>query len=195
MDEVCLQAIKAENQGKRKDKEAILSAYKRGQILLEKELAAVNSVLRYVPKDSLAEARKVANRIKSSLKSIFKISCEKAKLITGMDELPKRAEVSEKPTEFWDQVYSRLFRGPLDPDYLYTRIDEKRREHYRRREQDDPSFQVRLTEIMNFMDGKRTLDEIASLVSAEYPGLILDDLKNFVKDLKATGIISLVQEE
>lgn len=195
MDEVCLQAIKAENQGKRKDKEAILSAYKRGQILLEKELAAVNSVLRYVPKDNLAEARKVANRIKSSLKSIFKISCEKAKLITGMDELPKRAEVSEKPTEFWDQVYSRLFRGPLDPDYLYTRIDEKRREHYRRREQDDPSFQVRLTEIMNFMDGKRTLDEIASLVSAEYPGLILDDLKNFVKDLKATGIISLVQEE
>lgn len=194
MDEVCLLAITTGNQGKRKDKEAILDAYERGRILLAKELASVDSVLRYVPKDNRAEARKIANRIKTGLKTVFRISYEKAKLITDTDELPSRAQVSEKHGESRNQVYARLFMGPLDPDYLYTRIDEKRREHYRKREQDDPSFHSRLTEIMNFMDGKRTLGEIASLVSAEYPGLILDDVRSFIKDLKATGLISLVEE-
>jgi hypothetical protein len=93
---------------------------------------------------------------------------------------------------FQNQVYSRSFRGPLSLDYLYGRIDEKRREHYHRREKDDPSFQWRLVEVINFMDGKRTLGEIASIVSTEYPGLLLDDLQDFIKDLKAAGLISPV---
>ncbi|NLB73287.1 MAG: PqqD family protein, partial [Firmicutes bacterium] len=68
------------------------------------------------------------------------------------------------------------------------------REHYHKREREDPGFQWRLAEVINFMDGKRTLGQIASLVSAEYPGLLIDDLRSFIKDLKTARLISLVQE-
>lgn len=196
MDEAGLKTLTYANQGKTEAEEAALTltAYERGRILLEKELAAVDSVLRCVPKANVAEARKIAKIIKGNLRTSFKTSYEKNRLITGIDESARHGQVLKKSDSFQNQVYSRVFRGPLSLDYFYGRIDEKRREHYHKRERDDPSFQWRLVEVINFMDGKRALGEIASLVSAEYPGLLLDDLKSFIKDLKAAGLISPVQE-
>jgi len=195
MDEACLKTLTEVSQGsKRKDEESALSAYERGRILLEKELAAVDSVLRHVPKANVAEARKMARKIKTGLRTIFKVHCEKNRLITGIDEPARHGQVLKKSDSFQNQVYSRQFRGPLSPDYFYGCIDEKRREHYHKREREDPGFQWRLAEVINFMDGKRTLGQIASLVSAEYSGLLIDDLKSFIKDLKTARLISLVQE-
>jgi aminopeptidase YwaD len=194
MDEAYLRTLTYSNQGKKKAEEAALNAYERGRILLEKELAAVDSVLRHVPKANVAEARKMAKMIKGNLRAIFKASYEKNRLITGIDDLARHGQVLKKSDSFQGQVYSRLFRGPLSLDYFYGRIDEKRREHYHKREKDDPVFHWRLVEVINFMDGKRTLGEIASLVSAEYPVLFPDDLKNFILDLKAAELISPVKE-
>lgn len=194
MDEACLASITRKNRSKRGDEEAILDANERGEILLEKELATIDSVLRCVTKAGTAEARKTARRIKSSLRTTFKMSCEKIRLITGIDELSDGVRALQKSDPFQNQVYSRLFKGPLNPNYLYARIDERRREYYHKREREDPSFQLKLVEIANFMDGKRTLGRIASLVSAEYPGLMCDDIKGFIKDLKDAELICLIQE-
>lgn len=197
MNETYLKKLTGENRDKKESKEEILNAYERGRLLLEKELATVDSVLRHVPRENIAEARKIVKKIKGNIKTVFKTSCEKMRLFTGLSESSGHTHVLKESESFQDQVYSRLFRGPLSLDYFYGRMDERSREHYHKRERDDPSFQWRLTEVMNFMDGKRTLGEIASLVSAEYPGLIVADLENFIKDLKTlktAGLISLVKK-
>lgn len=194
IDEVSLKMITGETQGKMEHENTLSDAYARGELLLEKELSAIDSVLRCVPRADRTEARKMAKQIKGNLRAFHKKSCENAKLLTGTDGFPRQGKGREKREPFYDQVYSRLFRGPLNLDYLYARMDEKRREYYHKRHMDDPGFQLRLAEVINFMDGKRTLGRIASLVSAEYPGPILDDLKSLIKDLTTAGLISLAEE-
>jgi len=194
MDDAYLKALSNRNQDKTKYEETILDAYERGRILLEKELSAVDSVLRCVPKANAAESRKTAKQVKSGLKAIFKSSCERMRLISGLGESSHSARVLKQSDSFQNHVYSREFRGPLSLDHFYELIDEKRREHYHKRQRDDLSFHWRLVEIVNFIDGKRTSGRIASLVSSEYPGLVFDDLKEFIRDLETAGLISLVQE-
>lgn len=190
----CEAAILCENPAKKA--EAAHSFSRRVEILADKDLAALDWVVRLVSKKDAGRTRELARMLKKGLRATLRASRNKVDLFAGPDEEDRDAGGAGQPgrVEGEDSVYLRLFEGPLDPSYLgslYDRMDEKRRERYENRQKDDPGFQLKLVEAMNYMDGKRTLGRIASLVSAEFPGFSLDDLKGFVEDLEAARLVRL----
>ncbi|NLG80827.1 MAG: DUF4910 domain-containing protein [Firmicutes bacterium] len=171
---------------------------RRLDVLLDRDLAALDEVARLVPADDASRVREMARALKRGIRAAARTSRAKVNLFagtadTGIQEGPTRARRREALGSSDEAgagaVYTRLFRGPLDPAYLYDRVGERRREHYEGKQKDDPSFQLKLIEAVNYMDGRRTLGRIAALVATEFPGFTLDDLKGFVEDLEKAGLV------
>lgn len=190
----CEAAIMCESPAKKA--EAARSFSQRVEILADKDLAALDWVVRLVSKEDVGRTRELVRALKKGLRTTLRVSRNTVELLAGSIEKDRDAGEAGQPgrAEGEESVYLRLFKGPLDPSYLgalYDRMDEKRRERYEERQKDDPGFQLKIVEAMNYMDGKRTLGKIATLVSAEFPGFSLGDLKGFVEDLEATGLVRL----
>lgn len=175
---------------------------RRLDVLVEKDLAALDEVVKCVQAEHATRVREMAKALKRGVRATAKAACVKVGVFAGTagaddGETPtpqsKRgregARTSGEAEAAGGAVYTRLFKGPLDPVYLYERMDERRREHYESRQRDDPSFQLKLVEAVNYMNGGRTLERIATLVASEFPGFTLDDLKGFVDDLERAGLV------
>ncbi|MGE5593437.1 MAG: DUF4910 domain-containing protein [Betaproteobacteria bacterium] len=175
---------------------------RRLETIVDRELAAVEGVVKLVPADDASRVREMARTLKSGIRATARASLAKVGLFAGaFHETPfeegkltarqtGRGEAAGSDDEATaSTVYARLFKGPLDPAYLYDRVGEKRRKHYEERQRGDPDFQLKLIEAVNYMDGRRTLGKIAALVSAEFAGFTLDDLKGFVDDLERAGLV------
>jgi hypothetical protein len=88
-------------------------------------------------------------------------------------------------------VPKRLFKGTLDPDTLKKLLGEEEFRWYEEMAQKDTKFPIKRAEIINFMNGKRTLHDIVKAVLAEYTDVSVEHALKLINDLEKTKLISL----
>lgn len=121
---------------------------------------------------------------------------EKAKLRRYSETLwetkkirPPAAEMSAEESEFRRIVPRRLFRGPLSQYYFEDLLGEDIG-WYTAYGRKDPDWTNRRAEILNFMDGRRSLLEIFHAVSAEMGRSEKSFYKKLLADLKKHGLVA-----
>jgi aminopeptidase YwaD len=87
-------------------------------------------------------------------------------------------------------VPKRRFKGTIDPDLILAELGEGRYSWYREMEDKDRQFSARLFEIVNLIDGKRSVLDIAEFVSAEFGQTRLCDVLKIVEDLERMRLVS-----
>ncbi len=105
--------------------------------------------------------------------------------------LPTEIEEPEAEKQAKTIIPKRLFKGTLDPDTLKKLLGEEEFRWYEDMAQKDTKFPIKRAEILNFMDGKRTLYDIVRAVLAEYAELSAEHALKLIKDLEKTKLISL----
>ena len=104
-------------------------------------------------------------------------------------KLPSRIEETEAEKQMKKLVPKRLFKGSLSNDALREKLGPKNYEWYDTASQKDLHFGQKMLEIVNFIDGKRTVHEIVRFVSGEYGLTDSEHALRFVKDLEKAGFI------
>ena len=87
-----------------------------------------------------------------------------------------------------DITPKRLFRGPISQFYFEDLMGEEI-EWYQNYGRRDRNWSNRRTEILNFMDGQRTLLDIYYAVSAEYGKSDPSFYLKFLEDLKKHSLV------
>jgi len=87
-------------------------------------------------------------------------------------------------------IPKRLFKGTFNSDALRRALGEKEFEWHEEIGKKDEEFRKKIYEILNFMDGKRTIYDIVRAVSAEYGGTNLEHVLKFVQDLEKANFVS-----
>ena len=105
--------------------------------------------------------------------------------------LPTEIEEPEAEKQAKTIIPKRLFKGTLNPDTLKKLLGEDEFRWYEDMAQKDTKFPIKRAEILNFMDGKRTLYDIVRAVLAEYAELSAEHALKLIKDLEKTKLISL----
>ncbi len=85
----------------------------------------------------------------------------------------------------------RLFKGPLHWNAMSEKLDAKSLGWYdKNRAKAGGSYGSKTYEIVNLMDGKRTLLDIRHIISCEYDETDVEFVLHFAKDLEKIGLIS-----
>jgi hypothetical protein len=87
-------------------------------------------------------------------------------------------------------VPKRLFKGTLDFEAVRKGLSEEEFEWYREIDEKDREFHRKAAEILNFMDGKRSLHEILNAVSAEYGETDPEHVLKFLRDLEKISLVA-----
>jgi Peptidase family M28 len=103
-------------------------------------------------------------------------------------ELP--VESKETQVEGLELIPRRLFKGTLSLDFVRNGLGEEEFEWYRKVEEEDKAFGKKMAEMLNFMDGEKTLYEILRAVSAEYSETKPDDAVKMVRDLEKLKLVA-----
>lgn len=104
--------------------------------------------------------------------------------------LPMQLEETEIAKKAENLIPKRLFKGTLSSDFLKRELGQKEYELYEEITKKDRDFRKKTYEILNFMDGKRTVYGITKAVSAEYNETSLEHVMKFMRDLEKVHIIS-----
>jgi hypothetical protein len=104
-------------------------------------------------------------------------------------KLPSRLEETKVEKQMRKLVPKRLFKGSLSNDALKEKLGFKDYEWYDTVLEKDLHFGKKMLEIVNFMDGRRTVHEIACSISAEYGLTDSEHVLKFLKDLEKAGFI------
>lgn len=103
--------------------------------------------------------------------------------------LPVATE-EDRRDELKNLVPKRLFKGTLSFDAIRKGLSEKEFEWYREIGEKDKEFDKKSYEILNFMNGKRSLYEILKEVSAEYSETGSELALRFLRDLEKIGFVA-----
>jgi len=106
--------------------------------------------------------------------------------------LPTSVEAETADDELKKLVPKRLFKGTLDFEVLKKELGEKEYEWYREIDEKDREFSKKAAEVLNFMDGKRSLYEILKAVSAEYTETDPEHALKFLRDLERVKLVACV---
>lgn len=104
--------------------------------------------------------------------------------------LPAQLEETEVAKKSKNLIPKRLFKGTLNSDILKRELGEKEYAWYEEIIKKDKDFSKKTYEILNFMDGKRTVYDIAKAVSAEYSQTSLEHVLKFMHDLEKVNLVS-----
>jgi hypothetical protein len=104
--------------------------------------------------------------------------------------LPSKPEGRESEKEL-RAVPKRLFRGTLDSNVLKKTLSESELEWYEQAREEDRDFDSKLAEVLNFMDGKRSVYDIVKAVSAEYSETSPEHVLKFLHDLEGAKLLQL----
>ena len=88
-------------------------------------------------------------------------------------------------------VPKRLFMGPLDSNILRETLSEKELESYEEVRKTDEDFDKKKAEVLNFVNGKRSIYEIVMAVSAEYSETNPEHVLKFLRDLEKSKLVEL----
>jgi len=89
-------------------------------------------------------------------------------------------------------VPKRLFKGTLPWSLPFDSLDEKGMEAYDKIEEADSEFMSKRAELVNLIDGKRTVCEITEALSAEYRPTDHAHVTRYLRDLEKIRLVSLV---
>ncbi|MGA2309089.1 MAG: DUF4910 domain-containing protein [Candidatus Bathyarchaeia archaeon] len=109
---------------------------------------------------------------------------------TSLLTLPSQPEHPEPDKEL-RIVPKRLFKGTLDSSVLKKTLSEKELEWYEEVRETDGDFDKKSAEILNFMNGKRSVYEIVKAVSAEYSETNPEHVLKFLRDLEKAKLVEL----
>ncbi len=98
-------------------------------------------------------------------------------------KLPSKLQETEAERESKKLIPKRLFKGTLSRDALQEAVGEKEYEWYLEMAERDQDFNKKLLEVVNFMDGRRTIHGIFKAVSAEYDETNFEHTLKFVREL------------
>jgi hypothetical protein len=105
--------------------------------------------------------------------------------------LPAQLEETEAEKQAKTIIPTRQLKCTLDMDTFKELIGEEQYKWYEETSEKDSKFALKRFEILNFMNGKRTLYDIVKAVSAEYGETSVEHAVRFVKDLEKTGFATL----
>jgi hypothetical protein len=158
-----------------REQEAIKSVKRLG------ESPELSAFLEKSCNDIANSGRREATRLEEALNLIVKASN-----LT----LPSELEETEAHQALKKLIPRRLFRGTLGGDLLKKELGEKEYEWYQEIDEKDSEFWKKAAEILNFMDGKRSVHEIVKAVSAEYTETNLEYVLKFLRDLEKTKLVA-----
>lgn len=122
---------------------------------------------------------------------------EMVELDTALDFIAKTHNIdvqskmkeTDVDVEARNLVPRKLFKGTLGGDVLKNAIGEKEYEWYDKINERDDEFSKKTAEILNFIDGKRTAQDITKAVSAEYSPTEIEHVLKFLRDLEKAKLI------
>jgi len=97
-------------------------------------------------------------------------------------------EESEAEREAKKIIPKRLFKGTLSLDTFRILLGEEEYNWYQEQMETDQDFYKKIAEIVNYMNGKRTLQEILRAVSAEYTETTAEQGQKILQDLEKTRL-------
>jgi len=104
-------------------------------------------------------------------------------------KLPSKLQETEAERESKKLIPKRLFKGTLSRDALQEAVGEKEYEWYLEMAERDQDFNKKLLEVVNFMDGRRTIHGIFKAVSAEYDETNFEHTLKFVRELERAKLV------
>jgi len=107
--------------------------------------------------------------------------------------LPTQLEETEPEKEARGLVPKRLFKGSLSTDTFKKLLGEEEYKWYSEISEKDPTFETKAEEVLNYMNGERTLHEILKAVSAGYTETKAEHALRFIRDLEKLKLIALQQ--
>jgi len=116
---------------------------------------------------------------------------ENLRRITGKASSQLSRSVQTPATETAKTIIpKRLFKGTLSSETFKQSLGTKKYQWYQEIVKEDKDFRKKIYEILNFMDGKRSIHEITKAVSAEYNETNVEHVLKLIRDLKATNFVS-----
>jgi len=172
------------------------SFYFRNKIehIMWREKQAVNSVKRLA---NSAELENIIHKFSESIDETGKLAFSRIgdalSLIGKTLDMPLPIGIEEAESEKQAKaiVPKRAFKGTLSMETFKELLGEEEYKWYEEIGEKDKQFGRKRAEILNFMDGKRTLYEIVNAVSAEYTETSIEHALRFVKDLEKTKLITV----
>jgi aminopeptidase-like protein len=160
--------------------------------VLWREQQAVRSVTRLGENPELQaildicceDLRDVGRRVTSRIEEAVNIVARASGVILST------SKADDENAELNKLVPKRLFRGTLGLEFLKRGLGETEFEWYQEIDEKDVEFSKKAAEILNFMDGKRSLYEILKAVSAEYSDTKPEYVSKFVRDLEKLKLVS-----
>ncbi|TKJ35834.1 hypothetical protein CEE39_00450 [bacterium (candidate division B38) B3_B38] len=131
-------------------------------------------------------------------KDIYRqVASEKEKIKLIYDLLTRQYNLKKeefRPTDLYKKASSlkpqRLFQGPLPWNYLREKLDEESNKWYaENRQKAGGAYGSKTYEIVNLMDGKRTLLDIRHIVSCEFDETDIEFVLHFAEDLQKIGLV------
>ncbi|UCE96060.1 MAG: DUF4910 domain-containing protein [Candidatus Bathyarchaeota archaeon] len=105
-------------------------------------------------------------------------------------KIPIKQEETIAEREAKSLIPRRRFKGTFNLEALKRALSGKEYEWYEKIGKKDRDFRKKIYEILNFMNGKRTIYEITNAVSAEYGETNQEHVLKFVRDLEKTNFVS-----
>lgn len=142
-------------------------------------------------------SKKFINKLAESLKDQVAVENEKIRFM--YDFLCSQYNLKKEkfqPGNLYKRASSlspkRLFKGPIPWDYLEENLSQEENKWYKKyREKAGGALGSKTYEIVNLMDGKRSLLNIRHIVSCEYDETDIEFVLHFAEDLKKMGLIEL----
>ena len=106
-----------------------------------------------------------------------------------------RDEGIEVPTPPWHKfggiVAKRTTRGPIHGGYVLERLEGDRAARY---QADDGRIAGKRYEVVNCIDGRRSIREIWETMTSYYGPVRIEDIVNYIGDLEAAGLVEVKRE-
>lgn len=167
----------------------------RLQHAIWREQEAVRSVKRLAndPELDAVVERHCRDIVNHGRKELTKLA-ETAEFVarTAAIKVPSRPGDTGSDKEARRLIPKRMFMGTLNLEILLETLSEKEYDWYRHLDDGDYNSGNKMYELLNFMDGKKSLHEIVKAVSSEYSPMDMDVALRFVKDLERCRLVKLV---
>ncbi len=160
--------------------------------IIRREIAAVRSVRRLdgvAGSDRYVESQAEAVREHGDMELLRLGEALKA-LSGGGKAGGKRPRESKAAKDSRQMVPRRRFKGALDMESLSDVLGDETSAWYKKADERDGAFSKKMYEVVNLMDGRRTLHEIVEFVSAEFGPTEHRDVLRFMKDLRDAKLVS-----
>ena len=110
-------------------------------------------------------------------------------------KMPKKLEETENEKKARSIIPQRLFKGTLSTaDVIRKEFAEKEYEWFEEMTKKDINFEKKVKELLNFMDGKRTLSDIVKAVSTEYGEFKVEDALKFIRNMEKLKLFSILEK-